>query len=78
MRTDVVIFQAERIVPRLTVPGGCRRTAAASPADPLTPASIEDLDGRHRRSDTLAERLDAALARWRQLTFYLLDPDSWR
>jgi len=78
MGRDVVIFRAERIVPRLSVPGGHGRTAVAPASDPPTPASIEDLDTGPGRSDTLADRLEAAGARWRQLTFYLFDPDSWR
>ena len=78
MARDVVIFRAERIVPRLSVPSGHGRAAAAPASAPTTPASIEDLDTGPDHPDTLADRLEAAGARWRQLTFYLFDPDSWR
>jgi hypothetical protein len=77
MRTDAVVFQTERIVPRLTVPGSYGRTPVARAVD----------RGRARRSRTSTWGLvaptrsltvwEAALARWRQLTFYVLDPDSW-
>jgi hypothetical protein len=78
MGKDVVIFRAERIVPRLSVPVAHGRTVVAAASDPPTPALIEDLETGPDRSDTLADRLEAAGARWRQLTFYLFDPDSWR
>jgi hypothetical protein len=78
MSRDVVIFRAERIVARLSVSGWHERTAVAPASDPSTPASIEDLETGPDRSDTLADRLEAAGARWRQLTFYLFHPDSWR
>jgi hypothetical protein len=48
----------------------------------VTPAAVEELHrpaGRMDRvTDGLAARVAAARDRWLQLTFYLLDPNSWR
>jgi hypothetical protein len=82
MSSDVVVFQTERIVPRLGAPRRPMSTAAPAvraaneATQPLT--SIEEIDRRPGWSDRLAERVAAAGARLGQLTFYLLDPESWR
>jgi hypothetical protein len=79
--TDVVIFRAERIVSRIAIPGELARAElrAAQPAAESTElGSIEEIDRRPGWSDALTDRLAAARARLAQLTFYMLDPDSWR
>ncbi|MEA2545175.1 MAG: hypothetical protein QOI09_448 [Chloroflexota bacterium] len=81
MSADVVIFRAERIVPRMAIPGELARarSRAASPStEPTELGSIEEIDHRPGWSDALTDRLAAGRARIAQLTFYMLDPDSWR
>lgn len=81
MSTDVVVFRTERIVPHVGVPGERASARWFNPATELDAApadAIEEIDRRPGMSDRLAERLAAARARWSQLTFYLLDPASWR
>ena len=82
MGTDVV-FRAERIVPHVGVaerhaarPGAS--TAATERSSVDRPEAIEEIDQLAGGSVGLADRLAAARARWSQLTFYLLDAESWR
>jgi hypothetical protein len=81
MRTDVV-FRAERIVPHVGVAESratrARASDAATERASDRPDPIEEIDHRPGRGDGLADRLAAARARWSQLTFYLLDAESWR
>lgn len=80
MSTDVVVFRTQRIVPRMAAPSRLENAAVPpSNVDPLSvPGSIEEIDGGHGAADALVERLAAARARLGQLTFYLLDAESWR
>ena len=81
MLTDVVIFRAERIVPRMAIPGELARArlrAAPPLAAPADLGSIEEIDRRQGWSDALTDRLAAGRSRLAQLTFYMFDPDSWR
>jgi hypothetical protein len=81
MSTDVVNFRAERIVPRMAIPGELARARSRTeppPAAPAEPGSIEDIDRRPGWSDALGDRLAAGRSRLAQLTFYMFDPDSWR
>jgi len=81
MGTDVV-FRAERIVPHVGVAERHamrpRASAAATVRAPDELDAIVEIDRRRESSDSLADRLAAARARWSQLTFYLLDAESWR
>ena len=79
MSTDVVVFRTERIVPHLGVPAGRPRPAIAATAQDAGEVDvIEVIDRAPGIADRLAERVAAGRARWAQLTFYLLDPESWR
>jgi hypothetical protein len=81
MGTDGV-FRAERIVPHVGVAeshaarAGASATATERASD--GPDPIEEIGQRPGNTDGLADRLAAARARWSQLTFYLLDAESWR
>jgi hypothetical protein len=84
MGTDVV-FRAERIVPHVGVADRHATHARASSAPteraPNRLDEIEEVDQRPGApgiNEGLADRLAAARARWSQLTFYLLDAESWR
>lgn len=81
MSTDVVIFRAERIVPRMAIPGELARARSRAAPPPTATAelsSIEEIDRRPGWSDVLSDRLAAGRSRLAQLTFYMFDPDSWR
>ncbi|HEY8847345.1 MAG TPA: hypothetical protein VIM24_11835 [Candidatus Limnocylindrales bacterium] len=81
MRTDVVIFRAERIVPRMAIqgePARGRMRAAPPPLAPVELGSIEEIDRRPGWSDALTDRLAAGRSRLAQLTFYMFDPGAWR
>jgi hypothetical protein len=92
MSTNAVVFGTQRIVGRLDLAGSRPRLVdavasehaarAAGQAGAGTLGAIEETVGRPAPGDAVAEpvseRLAAAADRWRQLTFYLFDPDSWR
>ena len=77
-----VVFRAERIVPHVGVVDRhatlVRTAATAAEATPDPTDAIEEVDQRADGNDGLADRLAAVRARWSQLTFYLLDAESWR
>jgi len=77
-----VVFRAERIVPHVGVAERhatlARAAAAAADATPDRTDAIEEVDQQAGATEGLADRLAAARARWSQLTFYLLDAESWR
>jgi hypothetical protein len=84
MGTDVV-FRAERIVPHVGVAD--RHAMHARGSSAATERASDRLDeieeiaqrpGTPGNTEGLADRLAAARARWSQLTFYLLDAESWR
>jgi hypothetical protein len=79
MSTNVVVFRTERIVPHLGVLDA-RPESVVAAMEPETrqAESFEEIDRGTGAFDRLAERLGAGRARWSQLTFYLLDPASWR
>lgn len=79
MSMDAVVFGTQRIVGHTRVSD--RRAPAVMPANgdpPRSIGTIEEIDGRSGVTERLAERFTAARARLTQLTFYLLEPDSWR
>ncbi|HEX5823327.1 MAG TPA: hypothetical protein VFY18_02605 [Candidatus Limnocylindrales bacterium] len=79
MSADVVVFRSERIVPRLGAPApDAPELVPASGPEPRLLGSIEEIDDGTGPPDALFERLAAARVRLGQLTFYLLDPESWR
>ncbi|HEX3428264.1 MAG TPA: hypothetical protein VHS36_05605 [Candidatus Limnocylindrales bacterium] len=92
MSTNAVVFGTQRIVGRLDLAGGRPRLVdapasthaarAAGQAGAGALGAIVEIVGRSGPGDAVAEpvseRLAAAADRWRQLTFYLFDPDSWR
>ena len=79
MSTDVVVFRTERIVPHVGIPAGRPRLATTSTDQDSDEVDvIEEIDRTPGPFDRLAERFVAGRARWAQLTFYLLDPESWR
>jgi hypothetical protein len=69
-----------RAAPRLARPGRVIELAGLAP--PGEPAEILIVDGDDASSLgaglTLTERSAAFRERWSQLTFFLLDPESWR
>ena len=80
MSTDVVVFRTERIVPHVAAAEQLAPRPFPRPdlEGPTTLGSIEEIDRSCGAADALAERLAAARARLSQLTFYLLDAESWR
>lgn len=79
MSANVVVFRTERIVPHLGVIDGRHRPVGTAMEPEARQAdAIEEIDRGTGAFDRVAERLAAGRARWSQLTFYLLDPASWR
>jgi hypothetical protein len=80
MSTDVVVFRTERIAARVATAERLVSRAYLRPdlEGPTTLGSIEEIERGHGAADALAERLAAARDRLSQLTFYLLDAESWR
>jgi hypothetical protein len=70
-----------RVMPRLA-PAELRLDAEPPrPTDPDSAATVvltQPDDVLPGPTPTLAERWASARERWSQLTFYLLDPESWR
>jgi hypothetical protein len=71
-----VLARIERVDPHLAL-----RDASWEPVDVAGDeadgsSSVELFD--RRRVDPLAERWDRLCEAWRQTTFFLFDPDSWR
>jgi hypothetical protein len=73
-----------RGVPRLVRANpAVERSIAFGPSDDLAAVEVDEVDGDGGRTfervvGRLAERGAAFRERWSQLTFYLLDPNSWR
>lgn len=79
MSTDVVIFRARRVVPRVGTPSRQPAATVAAPkAERESSSAIVEIDPRPGMAEAAAGHLAAARARWSQLTFYLFDPASWR
>jgi hypothetical protein len=79
MSGNAVVFGTQPIVGHIRV--SVRDVPAVVPAndDPARSiGTIEETDDRPGVTEQLADRFAAARARLAQLTFYLLDPDSWR
>jgi hypothetical protein len=71
--------RTQRVVAHLDYAGG--HAPVVIPAEARqTPVlgSIEEIDQGSRAGELFAAWLSAVRARWSQLTFYLLSPDSWR
>jgi hypothetical protein len=66
-----------RASPRLARAGATRDPGDWRPAV-ADAASIVDPRPAHTAETTLSQRLDAMRERWAQLTFFLLDGESWR
>jgi hypothetical protein len=79
MSTNAVVFRTERIRFHLDLAGGHPGAGGlASERGSGAPVAIAEIEDPADAGDALIERLEAARARWAQLTFYLFDADSWR
>jgi hypothetical protein len=79
MSANFVVFRTERIVPHLGVlDTRPEPLVAAIEQETRHAESFEEIERGTGAFDRVAERLAAGRARWSQLTFYLLDPASWR
>ena len=70
-----------RVAPRLARAGAIRDEAVeprSTPAAGLEALIVEADPSAVSNPSPLVERFRAARDRWSQLTFFLLDPDSWR
>ena len=79
MSTNAVVFRTERIQFHLDLAGGHRGAGSlAYERGSASTAAITEIEESTGAGDALLEWLEAARARWAQLTFYLFDADSWR
>jgi hypothetical protein len=73
------VVRMQRVVAHLDYAGGHPPVVIPAEARQMPVlGSIEEIDHEPRPAELFLAWLSAIRARWSQLTFYLLSPDSWR
>jgi hypothetical protein len=67
-----------RAAPRLASPARITRESVVDPLPGPALATVLETDADREHVADVAERLGAFRERWSQLTFFLLDAESWR